>query len=72
MSEKERLKPKVKKLRKMTLNPESIGDRELQILKESQRNFKGPGSVGGEIKEQEFDIDDFLELGGPQRVQSQK
>lgn len=56
----------------MTLNPESIGDRELQILKDSQRNFKGPGSVGGEIKEQEFDIDDFLELGGPQRVQSQK
>jgi hypothetical protein len=35
MSEKERLKPKVKKLRKMTLNPESIGDRELQILKDS-------------------------------------
>lgn len=56
----------------MTLNPESIGDRELQILKDSQKNLKGPGSVGGEIKEQEFDIDDFLELGGPQRVQSQK
>ena len=34
-------------------------------MEERQKEHKGPASQRGEIKEEEFNIDDFLELGDP-------
>lgn len=53
----------------MTLNPESI--RYQQIKEIEQKGHKGPASYRGEIKEEEFNIDDFLELGDP-RVETKE
>lgn len=61
--ERDKPMPKFKKLRKMTLNPESIRYQDIRDIEE--RHHKGPASHRGEIKEEEFNIDDFLELGGP-------
>jgi hypothetical protein len=61
--ERDKPMPKFKKLRKMTLNPESIRYQEIREIEERQKEHKGPASQKGEIKEEEFNIDDFLELG---------
>lgn len=65
--ERDKPMPKFKKLRKMTLNPESIRYQEIREIEERQKEHKGPASQRGEIKEEEFNIDDFLELGDPQQ-----
>jgi|688.fasta_scaffold150526_3 hypothetical protein len=49
----------------MTLNPESIRYQEIREIEERQNEHKGPASQRGEINEEEFNIDDFLELGDP-------
>lgn len=56
----------------MTLNPESIRQQDIAEIDQRHKEQKGPASLKGSIKEEEYNIDDFLELGAPRRIQSQK
>jgi hypothetical protein len=54
----------------MTMNPESIRFEEIKEIEELHEN-KAARSVKGDKDQQEYNIDDFLELGGPRRIQSE-
>ena len=64
---------KTKKLRKMTLNPETFKHQEIKELEELHQERTAAHSEKGEKKEEsEMNIDDFLDLGWPKRMQSEK
>lgn len=56
----------------MTLNPQSVRQQDIAEIDQRHKEHKGPASLKGSIKEEEFNIDDFLELGPTRRIQSQK
>jgi hypothetical protein len=71
MLEKDKLRPP-KKARKMTLNPESFTQNTIREIEELHEAKAARSEKADMKEEQEMDIEDFLELGGPRKIQSEK
>jgi hypothetical protein len=72
MSDKDKPKMRFKKDRKMTMNPESFVVPTMRNIQHLQHQHQEVQSEKDMKEEEEINIDDFLELGEPRKVQSQK
>lgn len=61
-----------KKTRKMTLNPESFRYEQIKEIEELHQERTAAHSARNDPHEDELNIDDFLDLGWPKKMQSEK